>query len=337
MADLETRLRALGAQAQWPTTPDVAPAIRGRLAAAPPRRDRRRALALAIALALLVPAAAFAAVPSTRHAVLDWLGLRSVRVRTVPRPPRAAARPVDPALGRRATPAPRAAAPRSAPGGPGARPAGDARPRATAPALPRPCPRRARSARPRLPRQHPAGRPHHARLQEPPGSPTRARHRVPRLADAHLPGEGHRAGDHRAAGARGPRAWRMVQRPPARLRLRGRARRHSPRGDAAGRQRARLGTRRRRAAPRGPAGQGPGAAVRSLVHVVPVKRLPPDGRGARADRAHRRPRRWRRSAARRAGAGRPRRRDRRAPSGGPAAAWGRVTRPTGCPTPRAAS
>jgi len=103
MADLETRLRALGAQAQWPSTPDVATAIRGRLAGAPPRRDRRRAVALAIALALLVPAAAVAAVPGARHAVLDWLGLRSVRVRTVPAPPRAAGRPLDPTLGRRTT------------------------------------------------------------------------------------------------------------------------------------------------------------------------------------------------------------------------------------------
>jgi hypothetical protein len=95
MPDLETRLRALGAETQFPPTPDLARAVRARLSAPEPEpapaarreRRRRRSLAIAIALALLVPAAAVAAVPSTRHAVLDWLGLRSVRVRTVPAPP----------------------------------------------------------------------------------------------------------------------------------------------------------------------------------------------------------------------------------------------------------
>jgi hypothetical protein len=92
MSDLESRLRALGADTRFPPTPDLAAAVRSRLAIPGPqeplvRRHRRRTVAIAIALALLVPAAALAAVPSTRHTILDWLGLRSVEVRTVPTPP----------------------------------------------------------------------------------------------------------------------------------------------------------------------------------------------------------------------------------------------------------
>jgi hypothetical protein len=96
MPDLETRLRALGAETRFPPTPDLVGAVRGRLTAPEPgvatrsARRRRRPVALAIALALLIPAAALAAVPSTRHAVLDWLGLRSVRVERVPTKPRPA-------------------------------------------------------------------------------------------------------------------------------------------------------------------------------------------------------------------------------------------------------
>src|SRR3954470_20899594 len=109
MTDLETRLRALGADTRFPPTPDLAAAVRRRLDApqpvhtAGPAARRRRALALAIALALLVPAAALAAVPSTRHAILDWLGLRSVEVRTVPTTPATSVPPALGALGRRTT------------------------------------------------------------------------------------------------------------------------------------------------------------------------------------------------------------------------------------------
>src|SRR5205809_4812203 len=126
---LEARLREFAAESEFPPTPDVAGAVRSRIAAAPvprtrfaplrrggapsrvfARRPSRRALAVAIACALALPAAAIAAVPGARHAVLDWLGLRSVRVRTVPveppAPPGPGSRPsgrpgAD--LGRRAT------------------------------------------------------------------------------------------------------------------------------------------------------------------------------------------------------------------------------------------
>jgi hypothetical protein len=50
------------------------------------RSPRRRVYALALAF-VLVPAAAVAAVPDARHAVLDWLGLAHVRVERVPRVP----------------------------------------------------------------------------------------------------------------------------------------------------------------------------------------------------------------------------------------------------------
>jgi hypothetical protein len=97
MPDLEARLHALGAETQFPPTPDLVSAVRTRLTTTtttdppatvrPQRHRRRRTFALAIALALLVPAAALAAVPSTRRAILDWLGLRSVEVRVVPTTP----------------------------------------------------------------------------------------------------------------------------------------------------------------------------------------------------------------------------------------------------------
>lgn len=101
MADLERRLQALSAAA-FPPSPDVRDAVARRIAAGAPgagargragRRSggsplhsRRRVLALALAL-VLVPSAAVAAVPSARHAVLDWLGLAHVRVERVPRVP----------------------------------------------------------------------------------------------------------------------------------------------------------------------------------------------------------------------------------------------------------
>jgi len=122
MADLEQRLRALAGEA-FPPVPDVRAAVAERVAAqerAAPRRarsvgrlrvpspttrspgaatTRRRALLLA-AILVLVPAAAAAAVPETRHAILDWLGLRHVRVERVPTVPASA--PFDSAdLGRR--------------------------------------------------------------------------------------------------------------------------------------------------------------------------------------------------------------------------------------------
>jgi len=90
--ELEQRLLALGAGLEVPPAPDVVPAVCARL---PARSGRgplpaRRALAVALAVMLVLAGTAMA-VPSTRHAVLQALGLRGVSVERVPhlRPPSA--------------------------------------------------------------------------------------------------------------------------------------------------------------------------------------------------------------------------------------------------------
>jgi hypothetical protein len=77
MAELETALRALGRDVAFPPTPDLASAIRGRL-----ERPRfwRRPVAIAVAVAVVAAIAAAFAVPQSRSAILDWLGLRNVSV-----------------------------------------------------------------------------------------------------------------------------------------------------------------------------------------------------------------------------------------------------------------
>jgi hypothetical protein len=102
---LEQRLSEIGTQVAYPRTPDVAAAVAERVRA--PRRRRHlsvgRTVAVAVAGLLLVSGAAFAFEPGLRHAVLDWLGLRSVRIERTPRlptlPPGSAGR--DLGLGRR--------------------------------------------------------------------------------------------------------------------------------------------------------------------------------------------------------------------------------------------
>jgi hypothetical protein len=93
MAEVEKRLTELGDQVEFPATPRLAERVGAELRAdAPPRPARRRAprlrLALLAALAvLLLAAAAAAAVPSTRHAVLEFLGLRGETIERVPKLP----------------------------------------------------------------------------------------------------------------------------------------------------------------------------------------------------------------------------------------------------------
>jgi hypothetical protein len=85
MPELEARLRALAADAEWPATPEFDMAT-----VAAPRRHhlpRRRVLAAALAALVLVPAAGAAAFPQARDDVLEFLGLRHVRVERVPVPP----------------------------------------------------------------------------------------------------------------------------------------------------------------------------------------------------------------------------------------------------------
>jgi hypothetical protein len=98
MAELDVALRELGRQVEFPPTPDLASAIRGRL-----ERPRRWGRPVAVALAVLVVAVgAVLAVPPARTAILDWLGLRGVSiVRVDELPPTSPIGRLD--LGRRVT------------------------------------------------------------------------------------------------------------------------------------------------------------------------------------------------------------------------------------------
>ena len=86
---LEHELREL--QVEWPETPDIAAAIAPRLTAPPPRRRwlvARPAWQLAVAATAVVIAVVMA-IPPARAAVLDFLGLRGVRIeRREPQPSR---------------------------------------------------------------------------------------------------------------------------------------------------------------------------------------------------------------------------------------------------------
>src|SRR3954447_14162382 len=90
MAELETALRQLGPDVEFPPSPDLASAIRGRLQR--PRPWRRTVLIAVIVLVVAVGAALL--VPPARTAILDWLGLRNVSVVRVDDLP--AARPLAP-------------------------------------------------------------------------------------------------------------------------------------------------------------------------------------------------------------------------------------------------
>jgi hypothetical protein len=94
--ELERALRALGTNLAYPPTPDVAPTVRGRIAARParprlwwmPSPAARRRLAVALVL-LLVGAVILGALPPVRRGVARRLGLDNVaivNVTTVPTP-----------------------------------------------------------------------------------------------------------------------------------------------------------------------------------------------------------------------------------------------------------
>jgi hypothetical protein len=100
MPELEARLRALAADAEWPATPE----FEIPMASAQPRRRRaRRVLAAALAALVLVPAAGAAAFPQARDDVLEFLGLRHVRIERVPAPPPGARPELEDDLGARVT------------------------------------------------------------------------------------------------------------------------------------------------------------------------------------------------------------------------------------------
>ena len=87
MSELEQRLTQLGRELDWPETPELASAVRQRLAVAgarPARRRRpivfRRSLAIALASLLVLAGGVFAAVPGVRDAVLEFFGLQGATV-----------------------------------------------------------------------------------------------------------------------------------------------------------------------------------------------------------------------------------------------------------------
>jgi hypothetical protein len=86
LRQLETRLADLGRELDWPPTPDLAKSVRARIAAEPPRRQWRWALAAAAALVLAV-AGFLALSPGARETVAGWIGIRGVQVERVKKLP----------------------------------------------------------------------------------------------------------------------------------------------------------------------------------------------------------------------------------------------------------
>jgi len=98
--ELESELRGLAAEIEWPATPVLRPAL------APRRRAAWRARPIAIALAVVAVAIAAAfAVPQSRGAVLRFIGLGAVHVEFVDRLPPAQERPLAAGLGAPISPA----------------------------------------------------------------------------------------------------------------------------------------------------------------------------------------------------------------------------------------
>jgi hypothetical protein len=93
MSEFESRLAELGRQIEFPATPHLAERVGADLRAgakrpAPRRRTPGLRVALLTVLVLLaLVAGAVAAVPSTRHAVLELLGLRGETIERVPKLP----------------------------------------------------------------------------------------------------------------------------------------------------------------------------------------------------------------------------------------------------------
>src|SRR4051794_5765767 len=87
---LERALRELGQQLAYPPTPDIARAVRARLAASPPPRRALwrsllaspwpRRLALALALVVILVGAVLAFSPDARRAVAGRLGIPGITI-----------------------------------------------------------------------------------------------------------------------------------------------------------------------------------------------------------------------------------------------------------------
>jgi hypothetical protein len=100
MTELELQLTRLGAEVEFPPTPDLSGTVRRRLAARPPRAGfpRRRAILVALVV-LAVVIGAVMAVPSARTSILKWFHLRGVTVERVETLPRAHERSLTAGLG----------------------------------------------------------------------------------------------------------------------------------------------------------------------------------------------------------------------------------------------
>lgn len=99
MSELELALRQLAVD--YPATPDLAGPVGRRLAEGRrPTRELRRPLAIALA-ALVVVAGALMAVPQSRSAILDWLGIGGVTIHYVDELPATEKAREDLALGDR--------------------------------------------------------------------------------------------------------------------------------------------------------------------------------------------------------------------------------------------
>jgi hypothetical protein len=88
MSELELALTNLGRELDYPETPDLTGAVRGRLAEARRPLAWRRPLVVALAV-LVVAVGAVMAVPQARSQILDWLGIGSVTIRYVDELPKA--------------------------------------------------------------------------------------------------------------------------------------------------------------------------------------------------------------------------------------------------------
>jgi hypothetical protein len=87
MAELELALRELGSELDYPPAPDLASAVRRRLAE--PRRPWWRRPAVVALAVLTVAIGAVLAVPPARTAILDWLGIEGARITRVEQLPSA--------------------------------------------------------------------------------------------------------------------------------------------------------------------------------------------------------------------------------------------------------
>jgi hypothetical protein len=117
-AELEAALRDLGERLAYPATPDIAAAVRRRLAVPPPGRapwprrlaawweglSPRRAFATAALALLLVGAVVLALIPTARETVAGWFGVRGIRIVLVDETPTPAPSPTAPAATVAATP-----------------------------------------------------------------------------------------------------------------------------------------------------------------------------------------------------------------------------------------